>query len=438
MAPGFPSPNKTTPVRFAVTRSEPTSCECEIGVLEDLQLESAANPLFEFRKRGRARHDSFNIVFIVPTGIGAAIGGHAGDATPTVRMLASICDNLITHPNAVNASDLNEMTENTLYVEGSVLARFLMGTVGLGKVRSNRVLTIIDDHDEDLFVHAAVNAVSAARASFGLNSPKVIKMEKPVRLSTRYTDSGRTISRIDNFESLYDVLEKERSHFDAVAIASVIDVPIDYHQDYFMAGGEVANPWGQAEALLTHTVSTLFNVPSAHSPMLETSEVANADVGMVEPRLAAEAVSMAFLHCVLKGLHKSPSIIHNPDEIAHDSDLSAEDVDCLVIPAGCLGIPTYAALRQRIPVIAVRENTNLMQNDLSKLPWQEGQFFEVENYLEAAGLITAIRAGIDPTTVCRPLDWTIVQQVSSSLSQSEGVALEEVSVEGVDEVKISK
>lgn len=436
-APSFSAFDEAVPVRFAVTKSEPATCECEVGILEGLRSSVASDSLFKFRERGRVRHDSFNVVFIVPTGIGAAIGGHAGDATPAIRMFASICDNLITHPNAVNASDLNEMTENTLYVEGSVLTRFLMGTIGLGKVRSNRVLTIIDNHTEDLFVHVAINAVSAARASFGLNCTKVIKMEQPVRLSTRYTDSGRTVSQIDNFKTLYDVLEKERNHFDAVAIASVIDVPEDYHQDYFVAGGELANPWGQAEALLTHTISTLFNVPSAHSPMLETSEIANADVGIVEPRLAAEAVSMAFLHCVLKGLHKSPSIILDPNEIKYGPGLCAEDVDCLVIPAGCLGVPTYAALRQRIPVIAVRENTNLMQNNLSMLPWSEGQFFEVDNYLEAAGLVAAMRTGIDPMTVRRPLEWTKIQEIAGSVPQKVEMLLEESSNEETEETQVS-
>ena len=79
---------------------------------------------------------------LVPTGIGAAIGGHAGDATPVARLLASICDRLVTHPNVVNASDINELPENGLYVEGSVISRLLMGTAGLQPVRSNRVLGV--------------------------------------------------------------------------------------------------------------------------------------------------------------------------------------------------------------------------------------------------------------------------------------------------------
>lgn len=56
-------------------------------------------------------------VFIVPTGIGCEIGGHAGDATPAARLTAACCDKLIVHPNVVNASDINEMTENMIYVE---------------------------------------------------------------------------------------------------------------------------------------------------------------------------------------------------------------------------------------------------------------------------------------------------------------------------------
>ena len=48
-----------------------------------------------------------NIVLIVPTGIGCEIGGHAGDANPVARLFGPCCDNLILHPNVVNASDVN-------------------------------------------------------------------------------------------------------------------------------------------------------------------------------------------------------------------------------------------------------------------------------------------------------------------------------------------
>ena len=93
---------------------------------------------------------------------------------------------------------------------------------------------------------------------------------------------------------------------------------------------------------------------------------------------------------------------------------SVEDVSCLVIPDGCLGIPTIAALKQGIIVIAVRENANLMKNDLFRLPWRRGQFFIVDNYLEAAGLMAALKAGVTPESVQRPLSWTSVRSARES------------------------
>ena len=74
--------------------------------------------MFDLNPRRDEDARAFNAVLVVPTGIGAEIGGHAGDATPVARLLASVCDTLITHPNVVNASDLNEMPANGLYVEG--------------------------------------------------------------------------------------------------------------------------------------------------------------------------------------------------------------------------------------------------------------------------------------------------------------------------------
>ena len=65
--------------------------------------------------------------------------------------------------------------------------------------------------------------------------------------------------------------------------------------------------------------------------------------------------------------------------------LTARDVSCLVMPQGCLGLPTLAALEQGIPVIEVEENANLMRNDLSALPWRQGQFHRVANYWGGGG-----------------------------------------------------
>ena len=364
---------------------------------------SAFPSIFQFARRPLENTTAFNCVLLVPTGVGAEIGGHAGDATPVAALLAAACDTLITHPNVVNASDIIDIPANALYVEGSVIARLLMGTVGLQRARNNRMIVVLGHHEDELFVNAAINSVNAARATYGLAVPAIVRLGPEFEMESEYTQSGRAAGRIRGLDFLIDALNQRRTEFDAVAISSQIGVPPGYHAEYFESNGEMVNPWGGVEAMLTHAVSTIFDVPSAHAPMLETQEIANSDPGIVDPRMAAEAVSLALIQSVLKGLQRSPSIVTDGAALNHPAALTAADISCLVIPDGCLGLPVLAALEQGINVIAVAENRNLMQNDLDCLPWRQGQFYRVENYWEAAGVMSALKAGIDPASVRRPI-----------------------------------
>jgi len=404
-------PSGLTPIRFVVTASDSSGYDCELGVASGLQDAGLSDPpsIFEFTRRQIENVDKFNVVLIVPTGIGAEIGGHAGDAAPVARLLGKCCDKLITHPNVVNASDINEIPDNGLYVEGSVLCRLLMGTAGLSPTRSNRVLVVLGAHEDNCFVTDAINSVNGARASYGLRCPKIITVDPSMQMLAKYTSSGAAAGRVEDIDGLCRVLDEHRNEFDAVAVSSVIDVPHDYHMEYFLGEGKMVNPWGGVEAMLTHTISSLYNIPSAHSPMFENREIANLDPGIVDPRMAAEAVSVSFLQCTLKGLQRSPRIVTDRKVLEQPSVLTAEDVSCLVIPDGCLGLPTLAALEQGIPVIAVRENRNLMRNDLTRLSWAPDQLHFVENYWEAAGVIAAMKAGIAPESVRRPLTYANIE-----------------------------
>jgi hypothetical protein len=401
--------NNEIPVRFVVTKTDEQGYHCELGTIAGFNKNQkiTTNSIFQFRKRDFENTEKFNAVLLVPTGIGAEIGGHAGDAGPVSRLLAQSCDNLITHPNVVNASDINELPDNGLYVEGSIISRLLMGTVGLQKVRSNRVMLVIDKHEEKLFYQSAINAVSAARAAMGLSCSATITMEDKMSMRSLYSSSGRAVGRVDDFENICEVLEKYYKEYDAVAISSVIRVPKNFHVDYYLQ--DVINPWGGVEAMLTHAISLLYNIPSAHSPMLESREVLDLDLGVVEPRKSAEIISTTFLHSVLKGLHRSPKIIDNPSLDGQSKALTASDISCLIIPDGCIGLPTLAALEQGIPVIAVRENKNRMKNSLEDLPFAKGKLHIVDNYLEAVGVMSALRAGVSVESVRRPLQHTRVE-----------------------------
>jgi carboxynorspermidine decarboxylase len=396
-------PTDAMPLRFAATRTCEDHIDCEVGVLTGLVHDHPARlrSIMDFRRRTHESCDRFTTVLVVPTGIDADIGGHAGDAGPVARLLAAASDLLITHPNVVNGADINEMPENTLYVEGSVLTRLMMGTAGLAPVRANRVLPLIQEHPQSEIWHTLVNAVSAAYGAGGFPCRPVVPLPVHLVMTPHISPtSGRATGVIEGFDALCEVIEKRLGTFDAIAISSVVDVKEDVQRAYFM-GNEGINPFGGIEALLTHAVSLLYDMPAAHAPMYDTFEIMTGDEGIYEPRKAAEGSSFACIHSIIKGLSRSPRIVTGAPALAGRGVVSAEDVSCLVIPDGCLGLPTLAALHQGIHIIAVRENRNLMRNDLARLFGSTGCYHHVENYWEAAGLIMALKAGIAPETARR-------------------------------------
>lgn len=325
-----------------------------------------------------------NAVMIIPTGIGCEIGGHAGDATPVAKLLGACCDKLILHPNVVNASDINEMPDNALYVEGSMLDRFLEGQIELKEIKQNRILVVVNSLVRD----ETINAVSAARATIGIDA-KIIVLETPLRLVGNFDEKGRATGDVYGWEEL--VKQVWKYDFDALAIATFIEVEKEVALQYYRKGG--VNPWGGVEAKVSKLICEKLNLPVAHAPIEnEDSEMKNFNE-IVDPRIAAEVISFCFLHCVLKGLHKAPQI---------GKGISIEDIDCLITPVGCVGRPHEACLEAKIPIIAVKENTTVLNDSMPD------EFIFVENYIEAAGLLMAMRAGIYPSSIRRPLKETEV------------------------------
>jgi len=370
----------------------------ELGVVN--QVLDNRTP-FAFKRRPQENHDNFNVAYIVPTGVGAAQGGHAGDATPVLKAISSIADLVFTHPNVVNASDINEIPANAMYIEGSLLSSFLMGAIGLAKRRQNRILVLTGAHPEQTFIDSAINAVNAARSTYGLDCSAIIPA--PVTMKVTWAASGRASGEITGIDNLLTILQQQQGTYDAIAITSVIDIEPAIRDHYLAEGQELesVNPWGGVEAMLTHTISMATNTPSAHGPMMPSSEVSDLDYGVVDARVAAEMISFTYFQCVLKGLQQSPLAVDPSTPHA----LTASDVNAIVIPKGCFGLPIYAALHQNIKVIAVADKIFAAdQTDLVRsLPWQTNQYTEVANYKEALGELTCLKAGITPSSITRPL-----------------------------------
>ena len=406
----------SVPIRLAVTKSDPEYWTCEVGTMTD---EESALKIFNFRPRTHEDTSSFNVVMLVPTGIGAAVGGHAGDATPAATLVASVCDTLVTHPNVLNASDIIQVPPNALYVEGSLITQLMMGSIGLRRTRNNRLLVLVQSHHEGMFTSAAINSVNAARTSYGLDA-SVVEVDPRFRMVSEYTSNGSAAGRIEGIEYVFDVLDAKAGEYDAIAVTSVIELPRELHQNYYRLVDELVNPWGGVEAMLTHAISLKYGLPSAHAPMFESREMAEMDFGVVDPRMAAEVISVAFLQCILRGLQRSPRVALWNQATA--TDVQSENISCLVVPDGCIGLPTLAALTNGIPVVAVRDDANLMGNDLDSLPWKPGRFFRAENYLEVAGILASLRAGVSPDSMIRPIASAAIERLREPEQPTERVS----------------
>ena len=62
------------------------------------------------------QNKSYCGVLIIPTGIGASIGGYAGDGLPVAKAMAQVCDRVITHPNVMNGASLYWNTNKYLVI----------------------------------------------------------------------------------------------------------------------------------------------------------------------------------------------------------------------------------------------------------------------------------------------------------------------------------
>ena len=226
----------------------------------------------------------FNTVLIIPTGLGAKIGGGCGDALPVAKLVASISDKLITHPNVVNGADINEMSNNTLYVEGSQLNKFLNGEINLEEVKSNKILVVVNDPLRT----GTINAISASRITLGADIKMAI-LETPLKMIAEFDGkTGQAKGRVEGYKELIEQVNKIDG-WDALAITTQIDVDKKIVLKYVTEGG--VNPWGGVEAIASKLIAEGINKPVAHSPLeTEDYEYLWSLKVIVEPHIATEMI----------------------------------------------------------------------------------------------------------------------------------------------------
>lgn len=342
----------------------------------------------------------FGVVQIVPTGIRCEIGGFAGDAAPATNLLAGAAEFVVTHPNAVNASELNEMASNVFYVEGRALDDFLLGHLGLLPVRSNRVSTLIDAAGGEL-IDDVIHTINAARAVKGVDCGLYALSCRELGVRVEWSAAGCAVGTLRDPEALLEGVEALVAQgADAVGLVSVIH-GVTKEMFAMHLRGEAPNPSGGVEAIITHLISKIFRIPTAHAPLPYYQQMKTRDTA--NPRAAAEFISTPHYFCVLKGLARAPRLVPLTTlETVPAHLLSLNQIGAIVVPASCLGgVPALAAEFSGIPLIAVRENRTIL--DLTNERMRMANVVEVDSYLEAAGVVVALRAGLSLESLRRPL-----------------------------------
>ncbi|GAB4235325.1 MAG: DUF3326 domain-containing protein [Stanieria sp.] len=334
----------------------------------------------------------YTAVLIVPTGVGAAIGGYAGDALPVARAMAQVCDRLITHPNVLNGAQLYWSMDNTYYVEGYGLDRFAASCWGLQPVHQNRVGLLLDRGIEPELRLRHLQAADAVRATLGLNLTDYVITDAPLEVQLRTAPSGASWGTIGNPGSLLRGAETLIRQTGANAIAVVARFPDDQESialNNYRHGAGV-DPLAGAEAVISHLLVRQFQIPAAHAPALNPLPLEPN----LSPRAAAEELGYTFLPCVLVGLARAPQFV-TPEKLtsAATSTIWANQVDTVIVPASaCGGSAILSFSGTSTQIIAVEENTTQMQVPPEPLGIKA---IRVNSYLEALGIVVAHRAGIN-------------------------------------------
>ena len=337
----------------------------------------------------------YTAVMVVPTGVGAAIGGYAGDALPVARVVASVVDRLITHPNVMNGAQLYWPLPNALYVEGFGLDQFAAWRWGLRPVHRNRIGLVLDAAIEAELRGRHLQAAEATRATLGLDVLDYVVTDAPLGVTLRQADSGATWGTLERPDSLLRAAEKAIAA-GAEAIAVVARFPDDEAeadletlQNYRQ--GQGVDLVAGAEAVISHLIVRTLGVPCAHAPALSPLPFDPS----VSPKSAAEEIGYTFLPCVLAGLSRAPQFVTSPSsQSPQQGDLWADQVDAILVPASaCGGSAVLSLSRTKTLVIAVADNTTTLNVPLTALG---GQPIKVASYLEAVGIMAAHQAGVHP------------------------------------------
>lgn len=317
--------------------------------------------------------------FIVPTGIGAKIGGFAGDAGAYARKISAEFP-LIVNPNVVNAACFSAITNDMLYTEGYTITELFKGNVSLIPSKNNKIGIIFDKAIPQNVLNVHINTINAVKTVYGVDviGHEISDEEAGVKFYT--TESGISSGGVQNVETLKLAGEKLlRKGADVLAVVCRFEEPEE--DDY--SSGEAVDVVGGAEAIISHYLTKELGVPVVHAPAFDDFSIKSE---LVHPKAAAEYITPTFLPCLLLGLQNAP-LIKN----CYDKDfITFDNIKALIMPVNSLGSSIVTnAISKGIKVIAVKENISVLNVNAFNLGI-ENDIIEAATYEDCLNILRRI------------------------------------------------
>lgn len=294
------------------------------------------------------------ISFVVPTGIGAKIGGYAGDASAYARKFAKYFYTIV-NPNVVNAALFSGITNNMIYCEGYFLDEFFANNINLKKTNNHKIGVIFDKAIRDDVLNIHINTINAIKTVYNYDIIPYIITQNEVGVRFYKEENGGSFGDVLNPKTLIDAGLKLKTlgATEICVICSFNDDELDDDNDYI--NGEGVDIVGGVEAIISHYMSKELGIMTVHAPAFSNIEV---EKRIINPKSAAEYVTLTYLPCLFFGIQNAFKPTYNEDK----DSINVKDVKALILPYDALGSKlVFNAIKNNVKVIAIEENTSCIK-----------------------------------------------------------------------------
>lgn len=309
------------------------------------------------------------IAISIPTGIGADIGGYAGDFGYIAREFSKHF-HVIINPNAVNGGILSAINYDMSYLEGYLFDKFFKGEISITPKKyheTNKIGVIFDCEIPKNILNVHLNTISALKMVQGIETVAIEHTSAPVGIGLEIKN-GISVGKLNNTTALLESASR-LIHKGAQAIAVVCFFGEDSEDENYACANGV-DPIGGIEAVISHLIAKEFMVPVAHAPAFKDIDIS---LKLENPKVSSELISSTYLPCIMQGLSIAPRIGAN-------EKITNNDVKYLIVPNDALGsAAVLSSVDSKTKIIAVNNNTSL---DVTATKTNINIWAEFESYEE--------------------------------------------------------